>query len=164
MDESPDPYVLDPAHAPTPFTADEIRASTPEGLVVTTATDTPEGPIRQRTIFIRCGADDCDMESVTIDDAGSPVADARQGTARWVDLQAHASFPAAVTTRTADTIDHPLGRLACWRYEVGGEQGVTVFWFARDLPGMPVRFGRLVDGELAGATDLVAREAPGGGP
>lgn len=163
MSDGTDPHLLEAEHAPTPYTADEIRAATPEGLEVTTETVSREGGTRrERTTFVRCGEDDADIATVRLDEHGAPIGEVRRGTARWLDLQAHASFPAAITTRTEDTIDHPLGRLTCWRYDVDGEHGSTTFWFAHDTPGMPVRYGTVIDGELRDVTEVVARRFPSG--
>jgi len=136
-----DPYVLDPEHLPTPFSADEIRESSPDGYTVETVTEDADGNVvRGRTVF-ECGnADGVTMRASAIDEAGAPVGDEREVTASWVDLQRHASFPAATASRTREGIETPLGRLDCLRYDVRPGDRTMVFWFSVDHPGMPVRY------------------------
>ena len=76
----------------------------------------------------------------------------------WVDLQSHASFPASVTTIDDVTIEIPIGRLDCLRYTVTGEDEVYTFWFAKDLPGMPVRHMTEIDGAVTSISTVVANE------
>ena len=123
---------------PTPFSADEIRSATSDGHVVDTIVES-DGAVasRRRTTFY-----DNDESGVTIrlelfDADGNALGDPSTFRAEWVDLQGHASFPAVVAARTWDTIETPLGRCECIRYDVSGDEAMT-FWFAVDHPGMPI--------------------------
>ncbi|WP_296666697.1 hypothetical protein [Demequina sp.] len=132
---------LDPAHAPTPFTAAQIREATPEGWSVETRT-TRDGEVveRARTVFRDVDQDEVTMERHRLDDAGVPAGEVQARRVRWLDLQRHASFPIGITTVTPERIVTAVGEGDCLRYDVRGDHGTSVFWFALDHPGMPVRF------------------------
>jgi hypothetical protein len=149
-----DPHVLDPSHAPTPFTADEIRRNSPAGKtieLVVEAEGTP--PFRRVNRYLEADAQGARIERRRIG-SDEPPQTARS---TWLELQEHASFPADRTTIVTETIDTPLGRLDCLRYTVRGDDGsVRTFWFATDLPGMPVRSEvRAADG-VTTTTTMVA--------
>lgn len=136
-----DSHRLHPDHAPTPFSADEIRDATPVGHTVETVTE-HDGAIvaRQRTVFTEVDGERAVMVSTPIDESGEPVGAPRTGAAAWTELQAHASFPEATTTISDETIETPLGTVRCRRYDVRGGDHTNTFWFAPAHPGMPVRF------------------------
>ena len=51
----PDPHVLGPGLAPTPFTADEIRRACPVGRLVTSKTEAADGTVLRVTIrYLSC--------------------------------------------------------------------------------------------------------------
>jgi len=135
--ENPDPHLVADDLLPTPFTADEIRGALRGGVVIRVRTEGPDGAVTDR-ISRYSAADD---EGVLIEShpAGAPEA-AKGARVAWRELQAHAAFPAERTTVGSETIEHPLGRLDCLRYDVQDDDGRTVFWFALAHPGMPVRY------------------------
>lgn len=135
-----DPHVLHDGHAPTPFTAAQIRAASPEGYTVDTVMELDGAVVgRARTVFTEVDDDGAVMTSTPVDEHGEPAGDPRVGRSTWVELQGHASFPAGVTTITHESIEIPLGRLDCDRYDVRSTDHVNSFWFSRRHPGMPVR-------------------------
>lgn len=144
----PNSNILRRDHSPTPFTADEIREGCPEGRTVTSVTETGDGETVTETVRFS----GCDEAGTTLgpDDRGRRVS--------WLDLQAHASFPAADTTITSETIETPLGRLETSRYEVVRGPETLVFWFAHSKPGMPIRQSTIVAGEVTATTTVVADE------
>jgi hypothetical protein len=73
----------------------------------------------------------------------------------WADMQAHASFPAVITTIEPETIDIPLGVLDCLRYTVHDDDTVMTFWFCPAYPGMPVRYSRQENGHTVSTTTMV---------
>lgn len=152
-----DPHVLGPGLAPTPFTAAEIRAGCPAGRVVhLLVEDDDEASYLRYNRFTSCDSDGATIERGRVDAAP----DAADRTT-WADLQAHAAFPAATTTITPETIDIPLGVVACDRYVVRDEREVHTFWFARAYPGMPVRITREVGGRTVATTTMVASTVDG---
>ncbi|WP_159577247.1 hypothetical protein [Microbacterium sp. 8M] len=137
MTENPDPHVVADGLLPTPFTAAEIRDALRGGATIRIRTDAPDSTVAER--INRFSDGDEDGATLTSHPAGDPgAAGAKRVT--WRELQAHAAFPAERTTVGSDTIEHPLGRLECRRYDVRDDDGDTVFWFALAYPGMPVRY------------------------
>ena len=141
-----DPHLMEPGHAPTPFTAAEIRDGCPAGRQVITRITDDTGDISTTVTTFR-----------DVDEIGAIFATA-SGSHRvtWEDLQAHASFPAADTTISAETTETPLGVLECMVYTVSLPPELHRFWFARDLPGMPIRTEVSVDGHVVSTTEVIA--------
>lgn len=138
---SDDPHVLDVDHLATPFTAAEIAAATPVGWWVESVETVGDAVVgRTPTTFVRCDADGADFERVALDDDGRPAGQARTSSATWIGLQLHASFPAETATRSAETVDTPLGRLDCLRYDVVAGDAAMTFWFSVAHPGQPIRY------------------------
>lgn len=137
---------MTPGHAPTPFTASEIRDGCPSGRQVTTRITDDTGDISTTVTTFR-----------DVDEAGAIFATG-SGNHRvtWEDLQAHASFPAADTTIGAEIIETPLGVLECMVYTVVRPPELHRLWFARDLPGMPIRTEVSVDGHVITRTEVIA--------
>jgi hypothetical protein len=146
-----------PGDLPTPFTAAQIRAASPDGHTVETRTE-EDGVViaRHRITFLDGNDDDVAMRHVALDQSGEEMGEPAVGRATWHDLQAHASFPAAATVRTVDSIETPMGELECVRYEVRRDDDTLVFWFAVDHPGMPVHRATLRDGEPVSVTTVVS--------
>ncbi len=96
----------------------------------------------------------CDDDGAEIDNDG------RATRALWTDLQAHASFPADRTTVSHQAIETPLGRLDCLHYTVDRGDAIDEFWFAEDIPGMPVRYRTTVDGTVISETNVVSNDLP----
>ena len=80
--------------------------------------------------------------------------------ATWRELQAHASFPIEVVEIAADTTETPLGTFDCLRYTVDDGYTRDIFCFALDLPVMPVRFTKHIDGRLTSTTTMVENLMP----
>src|SRR5262249_54721908 len=74
----------------------------------------------------------------------------------WLELQQHASFAAATTTCAEEHLETPAGRFDCLRYTRVDEHGTWRFWFARDLPGQPVRFEQQVGDQIVFSATLIA--------
>lgn len=137
MIENPDPHLVADDLLPTPFTADEIRATLRGGAVIRVRTEAPDGTVTDR-ISRYSAADD---EGVLLESHAFGAPEAATGArVAWHELQAHAAFPAEHTTVRSETIEHPLGRLECLRYDVRDDNGRARFWFALAHPGMPVRY------------------------
>ena len=76
----------------------------------------------------------------------------------WEELRLHARFPAARASRQRAERDTPLGTFAGWLYRVQGEEGITELFFADDLPGPPVIYGRQGEGLDGFLAEQVKRE------
>ena len=144
-----DPHRLRPDDRPTPFTADEIRLGCPPGRTVRSLVhEKGAEPYVQVTRFVSGDADGAEQESwrETLDRV--PLTEPRRRRSTWLEFQSHASMPAATTDIAEEHIDIPAGRFACLRYTRRDADSVATFWFAKDAPGMPLKYEERVAGEL----------------
>lgn len=154
-----DPHVMAPGHAPTPFTADEIRAGNPPGRTIRLIVEVAGDPTYLRqTRFTAGDLEGSTQEMARIAADGEPLEAAEVVRSSWRDLQGHASFPLGVVTVEPDTIDSPLGRLDCLRYRVIDGSTVNTFWFARALPGMPAQYTEERDGQVLMSTTMIMNQ------
>ncbi|WP_051159361.1 hypothetical protein [Agromyces subbeticus] len=146
-----DPRVLGPGLLPTPFTADEIRRASGTGKTIRLLVEEPGGQRYERVNrFSNCDDQGATLERWRV--AADGGVDGEVSTARvtWHELQGHAAFPIERTTVTDEVLELPIGRLACRRYGVHGDEpgepdesadaAAETFWFAASHPGMPVRY------------------------
>ena len=139
------PHFLQPDHAPTPFTADQIRRGCPKGRVVTTETTTAEGVVTATTEFVSTSPE------------GAVVKGPRgEAEVTWHQLQSHASFPADQTEITRELITIPVGELECNVYNVRRGEETHRFWFAESKPGMPVMMTVESDGQIVSQTKMIS--------
>jgi hypothetical protein len=158
-----DPHLLDPGTAPTPFTAAEIRAGCPAGRVTTTLTfDRGEQPYLRLNRFLAVDEDgaDCVAERQATD--GTRLGEIEPYRATWLQFQSHASFPEEVTQIEDESITVGIGAVDCWRYTVTGDDDVTEFWFAKQLPGMPVKVVVRDAQGVAHSSEMIENEMPQG--
>lgn len=158
-----DPHAFDPTHAPTPFTATEIRDACPAGRTIRLLVERPGLTSYVRVNrFVAVDADGAEHEGEDLTEDGAPAGVPEAHRSSWMDLQSHASFPRCRTSIEEETIEIPVGRLDCLRYTVSDGPNREVFWFAKDKPGMPVRFAT-VEGDVVTSTvtmiddEIVAR-------
>jgi hypothetical protein len=150
-----DPRILGPGLAPTPFTADQIRAGCPAGRTIRLLVEEGDDePYVRYNRFTACDDAGATIERGRVDD---PAGVETEHTT-WADLQAHAAFPDGDTAIEPETIDIPLGVVDCHRYTVGRGDLVLVFWFAPEYPGMPVRIVRFESDRITSATTMIASE------
>jgi len=155
-EETGDPHVLAPGRAPTPFTAEEIRAGCPAGRTIRLRVDLAgETPFHRVSRFVECDAAGATMERYRASSDGSALEEPQVEQVTWHDLQAHASFDADDTTIEPDRITSPIGELECLRYTVRDGSTDEVFWFAKDLPGMPVQLVTRSDGKVVATVSVV---------
>lgn len=157
-----DPHLLGPDLLPTPFTADEIRDAARGGKTIRMLIEEPDGRTQLRVNRFR-DADDkgATLERWTSSPTGIVEGEITRTSVTWRELQGHAAFPANLTTLSSETLDLPLGRVDCLRYEVRetADADPEIFWFATAHPGMPVRYESRVDGGIQ-RTTVVAIERP----
>ena len=135
-----DPHILGPGQASTPFTAGEIRQGCPSGRTIRLLVE-PDGqePFIRVNRFVDCDADGATIERTRVGASGEPIGPPEAHRSTWLELQAHASFPADRTTIVPEALAIPIGRLECLRYTVTDGSSVDTFWFAKSAPGMPVK-------------------------
>ena len=160
-DQSPDPHVLAPGQAPTPFTADEIRVGCPAGRTIRLRVDAVgETPSLRVNRFVGCDESGATLERSRLSLDGAPLAEPEADRVTWRDLQAHASFAADRTTIESERIRTAIGELDCLRYTVRDGATEEVFWFAKALPGMPVRYLTRTDGRVVTTASVLENTAP----
>ncbi len=148
-------------HAPTPFSAAQIRKRCQPGvwrLYRVTAQGRPPGYRILR--FERANEAGVIVSSARTDLHGVPVGEQRRVRSPWKGLQSHASFRARATTIRTERRTTPAGTFECWRYDVTdraeGHREVKHLWFAKKLPGPPVDLIRRVDGKIVLRMTLIA--------
>ncbi len=160
-DEARDPHVLAPGRAPTPFTSDEIRLGCPAGRTIWLRIDVVgETPFQRVSWFVEWDKDGATLERSRLSLDGSPLGEPEADRVTWRELQAHASFAADGTTILSEQIETAIGELDCLRYTV--REGATdeVFWFARDLPGVPIQCQTRTDGRVVMSISMVDHRIP----
>ena len=126
--------------APTPYTAEQIRASCKPGHTLVFRMEVPGQPVITRTTrFLEGNEEGAEFESSAVNDRGQTVEPLHKGRARWEDFRRHAQFPSDRTQLSDAKITVPAGTFDTTLYAVRGDNGeVTKFHFARNLPGPPV--------------------------
>jgi hypothetical protein len=154
-----DPHVLQPDHAPTPFTASEIRDGCPEGRTIGLLIEAAGAPPHRRTNrFVECDEEGAVVERTRFDMDGRPLGPPERARSTWLEMQGHASTPADRTTIDPSVLESPMGPLDCLRYTVVDGEEVETLWFARSLPGMPVRTESRRAGELVLTVTMTSDE------
>lgn len=147
MSQSDDPYVVHPGHAPTPFTAGEIRAGCPAGRTIRLLVDADGSSYVRIIRFLAVDEEGARRESQATTPAGKPLGEPTVDRATWSEFQEHASFPEDLASIDYEALNTPLGRLECRVYSVLDGQATTRYWFAPARPGMPVKVETRVDDE-----------------
>ena len=146
-----DPHVLHHGHAPTPFTADEIREGCPAGRTIGVLVEPQDGdPYLTINRFVTVDDEGADHETETLTMDGEPIDDApTKLRTKWEVFQSHASFPEEQTQIDTEVLETRMGDLTCKRYTVTDGPTSDTYWFAVDKPGMPVKVETLSPGGVA---------------
>ena len=152
--QPPETNRMQPDHAPTPFSAAEIRTGCPRNRKIVFQVETFGQAVSFQTLtFVSVYEEKVVFESITTGMDGKRIGSKRMTTGTWQDLQAHASFPQARTTIQKESYTVPAGTFDCWRYEVtqakDGKTDIQRYWFALTLPGPPICVEETVDGKVA---------------
>jgi hypothetical protein len=151
-----DPHILKADHAPTPFTAAEIRRGCPTGRTIRLRVEIAgQAPLLSVNRYVQADADGATVERTRFTLDGEPLGEAVQGRETWLDLQAHASFPADRTEITPERIQTPLGLLDCLRYTVTDGATEETFWFAKTAPGMPIKYTTHEAGQVKSVVTVI---------
>jgi hypothetical protein len=140
-----------------PFTSAQIRAAYRDGHTLDIVT-TRDGEVvdRRRTVYFEPDEQSVSIRVTTLGADGEPVGEAMTARSSWDDLRDHAVFPDEVTSVTSETIETPLGRLDCARYDVASGEVALVYWFSGEHPGMPIRYATVSDGREVETTVVTA--------
>ena len=139
-----------PGMAPTPFTAKQIREGCPDGRHAVSVAVNVDGTATTEEVRFENG----DSEGVSVQVEGTTHR------VSWRELQSHASFPEEETQVQAETITTPLGSFVCLHYTVTRGSATYDFWFAIDLPGMPILRTVTVEGRVTLTVTMIANETP----
>ena len=145
-----DPHVLQPGHAPTPFTADEIRDGCPEGRTIGLLIEPRDGdPYLTINRFVTVDEEGADHQTESLTMEGEPIDEPAEIRTKWAEFQSHASFPEEQTRIDTEVLETRMGELQCKRYTVTDGPTTDVYWFAIDKPGMPVKVETTSPGGVA---------------
>lgn len=148
-------------HAPTPFTAAQLREGLPSGSIRRFQMDRPQGPLMIQTMkFTGSDAEGTEVEMSVTDVDGKPMGTShRAGKRPWTFFQSHASYPLEHTTITEATIETKAGSFDCFVYRVvrpdSSPNVIDMFWFAREVPGPPVMMRSMAGDELIYTMELI---------
>lgn len=151
-------------HAPTPYTADQIRVGCPVGRLSKFRMEAEGAPqMIQVMYFVENDVTGAVLEVSVTDAKGNTLsAPKRTPKSPWPVFQSHASFPADQTTISEETIETEGGSFACLLYTVtrseADPKAVDEYWFAKTLPGPPVLMRKRVDGEILVKMELLSNE------
>jgi hypothetical protein len=162
--EGHDPHQLHPDHLPTPFTADEIRVACQPGRTLRFRIERAgEEPVVRVSRYVSADAEGAVQESWAESIEGLPLAEPEPERSTWLELQEHASFPTATTSLAEEELSIPAGRFDCLRYTREDSDSTWRFWFARNLPGQPIRFEHQVGDSIAFSATLLENVRAGSG-
>ena len=147
-DTPPETNRVRPDHAPTPFTAEEIRDEWVPGFRIMMRHTFPEKTMIERWTVVAADDQGVEIENAAIDDGGSVLGEPTVVRSTWVELRDHASFPAKHSTREWVSRSTALGDFEGWLYRVADPEAATIqeFFFAPELPGAPVQM-LILEGE-----------------
>jgi hypothetical protein len=145
-----DPHILRTGHAPTPFTAAEIREGCPAGRTIGVLIQPRDGdPYLTINRFVTVDEEGADHETHQMTMDGEPIGEPDQRRVKWEEFQGHASFPADQTEIDTEVLETRMGDLTCKRYTVTDGPTADTYWFAIDKPGMPVKVETIAPGGVA---------------
>ncbi len=153
-----------PTHVSPPFSAAELRAGIPAGTEMRFRVESAGAPpVIQHWVFTGTDAEGCTIAARVLAEDGTLIKDEGSGTSRWAELESHAHFPLATTTRTDSSVDVPAGHFDTWLFVVRPEDPeapVRKYQFARELPGPPVWMEVTKGGSLVTRMVLLSRTQP----
>jgi hypothetical protein len=126
--------------APYPYSVYQIRAGCPYGRSIEYRIEKAgETPIVERWSFAPVDGETVNVTTETFDAVGNSAGPPKTESAKWAALHEHARFPQSATTIQDETLSLPAGTFDCMRYTVTKGDVVRTYWFARSLPGPPVK-------------------------
>jgi hypothetical protein len=143
---------IQPDHAPTPFSAEEIYKGCPQGRKIVFQLETfGKAVMFQSLEFQMVEKDEVVFESITKDAGGKQIGSRKMTVGKWKDLQAHASFLKDETVITTESFTTSAGTFECWLYTISSKtkkKNVKRLWFAKKLPGPPICYEEKQDGTV----------------
>jgi len=143
---------------PTPYSAEEIRATCEPGRTMVFRLEAVGQAIAHQVFRFTHDEGGASVFEAWQENGGrEPISEVSVGTPDWTELQGHASFVAERTTVEPAEATTPLGTFSCWLYTVRDEEKGEVqrFWFATEHPGPPVLVEREVGGEIRSRMTMI---------
>jgi hypothetical protein len=136
--------------APYPFTVTDIRLGCPMGRTIDyLIEEAGKSPHVEHWAFTPLDDETVKITTTSYDAVGNPIGDPAVESSKWTELHEHARFPHAATKISNETITVPAGTFDAMHYEVTAGNMVKNFWFARTLPGPPVKLEVTAGGKTA---------------
>ncbi|ACY18178.1 hypothetical protein [Haliangium ochraceum] len=152
----------EPELAPHPFTAAQIQAASAPGRTYRFRVRQGADEIFIRMVFTATTETAATIET-TVTDAQGQIIEQNTEESSWDELVAHASYPADITEISETTIEVEAGSFDVVLYTVTTEQEgkpVTArMYFAKDMPGAPVKREVTVEGEAVFDMELLEHVA-----
>lgn len=157
---------IGPDLAPVPFPPGTLARTFRDGASITFRIEAAgQEPVLLTTEFVDPTEDGVTLRDTTTALDGTPRGAPATATATWTELESHAHFPRQATSIADSVVEVPAGRFDSFEYRITatkqGSTTVTTAWFAKELPGPPVKLTREVDGRLAMTMVLVRTHRPG---
>lgn len=145
-----------PIH-PAPFTAEQIRDATKPGRSYVFRMEMKDKPVVLRKIhFLKVDKDGAEVESVSTDEKGAVLEQKPPKRVPWTELRSHGEWPNDRVTTSDEEISVPAGKFRCTLFTVREDDGsIGRYWFAKDMPGAPVRFTNEKGGVVVLSSALV---------
>ena len=158
----PAPAPPPPRPAPPPSPAEQIRAAPPAGRVYVFLVKDGDGPQHRRRIeFVAPNESSVTMRVTNQDLFGRDQGAPQDETVTWDELVSHARYPLDQVTISEERVTVRAGSYDAKLYTVKGPDGVTRAWFAKSLPGAPVKHLVERDGKPVSSMELFQHEGGG---
>ena len=136
------------APAPYPYSVYDIRAGCPLGRLIEYRIEKAGAPVRvEQWAFSPLDNDTVKVTTTAFDAEGKPDGAPTTESAKWTDLHEHARFPQSATQISNESLALPAGTFDVMKYVVTKGTEVKTYWFARSLPGPPVKVEVVKDGK-----------------
>ena len=134
--------------SPYPYSVYDIRAGCPLGRVIEYRIEKAGAPARvERWAFTPLDNDTVKITTTAFDAEGKSVGAPTTESAKWTELHEHARFPQSATQISNESLALPAGTFDVMKYVVTKGPEVKTYWFARSLPGPPVKVEVVKDGK-----------------
>jgi len=156
---------IGPDFAPVPFAPGTLAATFRAGATITYRIQVPGNePQLLTTEFLQADDEGVTMRDTTKTADGTLAGEPTTATATWSELEGHAHFPRTATTISDGVIDVPAGHFSAYQYRItsmtDGATAVTTLWFAKELPGPPVKMVKQVDRKTTFEMVLMSTHRP----
>jgi hypothetical protein len=126
--------------ATPPYTAAQIKEATKVGRKYTFKIEVPDEPAQFQVMeFTAVTAEGATLKQTTLDKDKAPAGETIEDQVTWNDLESHAHFPKDATRMTEEDLTVPAGTFPCKVYRVTEAEIVNTYWFAKTLPGAPIK-------------------------